>query len=298
MPIRCVISVPSKMITGVFNIRFALAHAIENLDASNIGIKTLVGDSVGSECEIKGEGKNWYTVHRIPDNCVGRSEISLIGSVTVDGTSETFDGRKAIIQYDTRRMVRCVMTAREKTVIGKSNIRLTFARKIQGLDLSNVEIETVSGDPIGEDVTVWGRGGDWYITCKIPDTCIGISEVSLTGSVIANGVIETIDARSVRIAYDTVKTVDVTFGSPIKRGRKIEIPVSFDTPIQHLKKRNFRFSRAIPFQLYGASDSYSLVLSDKGKPLTVSVFGLVKKINGVDVKIMESVLEVNRGAHN
>ena len=98
--------------------------------------------------------------------------------------------------------------------------------------------------------------------------------------------------------YDTVKVVNASFGTPIKRGRKIEIPVSLDTPIQHLKKLNFRFSRATPFQLYGTSDSYSLVLPDKGKPLTVSVFGPVQKTNGIDVKIIENVLEVNRGALN
>ena len=296
MPIKCVISVPSKMITGVFNIRFALARRIENLDASNIGIKTLVGDAVGSECEIRGKGRNWYSVHRIPDNCVGRSEISLIGSI--NGTSETFDADTAIIQYDTRRMVRCVMTAPRKTVIGKSNIRLTFARDIQGLDLSNVKIETVSGDAIGDNIRVWGKEGNWYVTCKIPDNCIGRSEVSLTGSVIANGGLETIDARTVRIAYDTVKVVNASFGTPIKRGRKIEIPVSLDTPIQHLKKLNFRFSPATPFQLYGTGDSYSLVLPDKRKQLKVSVFGPVQKTNGIDVKIIENVLEVNRGALN
>ena len=198
MPIKCVISVPSKMITGVFNIRFALARRIENLSALNIGIKTLVGDAVGSEYEIRGTGRNWYSVHRIPDNCVGRSEISLIGSI--NGTSETFDADTAILQYDTRRTVRCVMTAPGKTVIGKSNIRLAFARDVQGLDLSNLNIETVSGDAIGDAVSVWGKDGNWYITCKIPDNCIGQSEVSLTGSVVANGGLETIDARSVRIA--------------------------------------------------------------------------------------------------
>ena len=60
MPIKCVISVPLKTITGVFNIRFALARPIETLDASNIGIKTLVGDTVGLEYEIRGKGRNWY----------------------------------------------------------------------------------------------------------------------------------------------------------------------------------------------------------------------------------------------
>ena len=296
MPIQCVISVPPKMITGVFNIRFALARRIETLEALNIGIKTLVGDAVGLNYEIKGKGRNWFTVHRIPDNCVGRSEISLIGSI--NGTSETFDARPVVLQYDTRRRVRCVLTAPVKTVKGKFNIRLTFARQVQDFDLSNVKIETVSGDPIGEDVRVWGQDGNWYLTCKIPDNCIGWSEVSLTGSVIVNSGLETIDARAVRIAYDTVRSVAASFGTPIKRGRKIEIPVSFDTPIQHLKKPNFRFSHATPFQLYGTSDSYSLVLPDKGKPLTVSVFGPVQKINGIDVKIIENVLEVKRGALN
>ena len=131
MPIKCVISVPRQTITGLFNTRLAFARPIDTLNASNIGIKTLVGDTVGLEYEIRGKGRNWYIAHKIPDNRVGRSEISLIGSVTVNGISETIDARTAILHYDTRRRVRCVMTAPQKTVIGKSNIRLTFARNVQ-----------------------------------------------------------------------------------------------------------------------------------------------------------------------
>ena len=155
-----------------------LRAAVETLNASNIRIDTESGDPIGENYRIQGKGKHWYILHRIPDNCVGSSEIALMGSVNVNGTPETIDARAARIIYDTRRIVRCVMTAPTQTVKGKFNIRLTFARNVQDLDLSNVDIETVSGDPIsgdpiGEDVRVWGESGNWYLTFKIPDARVG-----------------------------------------------------------------------------------------------------------------------------
>ena len=291
MPIKCVISVPLKTITGLFNIRFALARPIETLDASNIGIKTLVGDTVGLEYEIRGKGRNWYSVHKIPDNRVGRSEISLIGSITVNGTSETIDARTAILHYDTRRMVRCVMTAPQKTVIGKSNIRLTFARNVQGLNLSNVNIKTVSGDAMGEDVRVWGEDGNWYITCKVPHACVGMSEISLTGSVIANGALETIDAHAVRIAYDTLRSLPMHSGQVRYEKSRVILPITFETDVSGLTKKHFRLTAVsghsasrMRCYLYGKDKDYELVFIPNGYRrgvFTVSMARQVQKANGV-----------------
>ena len=302
MPIKCVISVPSQTVTGAFNTRYAFARAVETLNASNIRIDTESGDPIGENYRIQGKGKHWYILHRILDGCVGSSEITLTGSVNVNGTSEAIDARAARIIYDTRRIVRCVMTAPTQTVKGKFNIRLTFARNVQDLDLSNVDIETVSGDPIsgdpiGEDVRVWGEDGNWYLTFKIPDARVGRSQITLTGSVIANGALETLDAKAVTIDYDTRRSLMMHWGE-IRYGKnQLTLPITFETDVIGLTKKHFRLTAVsghsvsrLRCYLYGKDKDYELVFIPNGYRrgvFTVEIARPVHKTNGIrmDVEI-------------
>ena len=89
----------------------------------------------------------------------------------------------------------------------------------------------------------------------------------------------------VTVEYDTIRTVRATYGTPIKQNGKIEVPVSFDTPIQHLKKRNFRLSVPAPFQLYRENgDTYRVVLPERSSPFGITVSGTVRKQNETSVR--------------
>ena len=183
------------------------------------------------------------------------------------------------------------MTAPQKTVIGKSNIRLTFARNVQGLNLSNVNIETVSGDAMGEDVRVSGVDGNWYLTCKIPDTCVGVSEISLTGSVIANGALETIDARATRIAYDTQRSLPMHSGKVRYEKSRFILPITFETDVSGLTKKHFLLTTVsghsvsrMRCYLYGKDKDYELVFIPNGYRRGVFRVGMarqVQKANGI-----------------
>ena len=302
MSIKCVISVPSQTVTGAFSTRYAFARVIEMLDVFNIRIDTESGDSIGENYRVKGMGKHWYIQHRIPDNCVGNSEIALTGSVNVNGRPESIDARAARIHYDTRRIVRCVMTAPAQTVKGKFNIRLTFARNVQDLDLSNVNIETVlgdpiSGDPIGENVSVWGEDGNWYLTFKIPEFHVGSSQITLTGSVIANGAFETIDVKAVTVDYDTRRSLRMHWGEIRYQKNQLTLPITFGTDVIGLTKKHFRLTvvsghsvSRLRCYLYGKDRDYELVFIPNGYRrgvFRVEIVRPVHKTNGIrmDVEI-------------
>ena len=100
-------------------------------------------------------------------------------------------------------------------------------------------------------------------------------------------------AKPVEIAYDTVKVVKATWGTPVVSPQKTEIPISFDAPLQHLRKRNFRLSQALPFQLYRFGEGYKIVIPKRIQGvLSVQVLGSVVKESGVEAVIAESILEV------
>ena len=180
-------------------------------------------------------------------------------------------------------MIRGVITAPQGIITGAFNIRFGFIRPIE-LTAADITVETLEGDALGHTKdTFRGSGASYHILCYVPDGRSGKSRIS----VVKDG----LEVEPVEIAYDTVQTVRATWGTPIRRGTKVEIPIFFGVAIENLKKRNFTFSCPCPFQLYGSGDTYSLIVPQR-TGLIVTVSGTVRKTNGVRAEIQEMVLEV------
>lgn len=177
-----------------------------------------------------------------------------------------------------------VITAPRGMITGAFNLRFDFIRPIE-LMSDDIHVEVLEGDALGcPKDNFGGSGANYHVLCYLPDGRSGKSRISVNRS--------DLEVEPVIVTYDTVRTVVATWGTPIRRGnRKVELPIAFDVAIEHLKKRNFRFSCACPFQLYGSGDAYSLVVPDR-TGLTVTVSGAVRKANGVRAEIESAVLEV------
>ena len=176
-----------------------------------------------------------------------------------------------------------VITAPTGIITGAFNLLFDFIRPIE-LIASDIVVETLAGDALGHPKDSFGgSGARYHILCYPPDGRSGKSRIS----VVKTGLV----VEPVVITYDTVRTVRATWGTPIQRGTKVELPISFGVAIENLKKRNFRFSQALPFQLYGSSDSYSLIVPQR-TGLIVTVSGAVRKANGVRAEIAENQLSV------
>ena len=186
-----------------------------------------------------------------------------------------------------------VITVPKQTITGAFTVLMTFIRDIE-LTVDDVVITTLEGDALGHAKDHFGGGGaDYFMLCYLPDARSGQSRIAIRKAGIA--------VEPVVVTYDTVKTVVATWGTPIRHGSKIEIPVAFGAAIENLHKRNFTLSPPCPFQLYGTADAYSLVVPEKtaGEVFTVAVAGAVRKANGVRADIIqETLLEVDRGTLN
>jgi len=181
-------------------------------------------------------------------------------------------------------IMRCVITAPTKVITGAFNIRFAFPEPLE-LTQADVVVETLEGDALGHSKDCFGGSSkDYYILCYLPDERKGKSRISVSK--------EGLDVQPVTVEYDTIKTIIATWGTPIQRGSRIELPVSFDDSVQNLKKRNFRFSYATPYQLYGTGDTYSVVIPQRQEDFTVAVSGAVEKTNGLRAEIKKTILEV------
>ena len=179
-----------------------------------------------------------------------------------------------------------VITAPEGIITGAFTLLFAFWRETE-FSLSDIRIETLAGHALGHTKdSLGGSGKDYHILCYLPEGRKGESRIS----VVKDG----FDVTPVTVEYDTIRTVHATYGTPIKQNGKIEVPVSFDAPIQHLKKRNFRFSVPAPFQLYRENgDAYRVVLPERSSPFRITVSGRVRKMNGVGANIEETRLQVS-----
>lgn len=176
-----------------------------------------------------------------------------------------------------------VITAPKGIIIGAFNIRFDFIRPIV-LTAADITVETLAGDALGHTKDSFGgSGANYHILCYIPDARLGRSRISVNKA--------DLEVEPIEIEYDTIKVVRPTWGTPIQRGSKVELPVTFDVAIENLKKRNFQFSQASPFQLYGSGDTYSLVFSRR-TGLIITISGGIRKVNGVLASIVETVFEV------
>lgn len=182
--------------------------------------------------------------------------------------------------------MRGVITAPKKIITGAFTLLFSFPMDID-LSADHIHVETIDGDALGHPKDNFcGSGKHYHLLCYIPDARAGKSRVS----VVKDGV----DVSSVVLEYDTVRTVNAAFGEPVSRGRKVEIPVSLDTPVRRLKKRHFLVSPPMPCTLYGSGNSYDLVVSPSAsqREFSVSVSGNIEKANGLDAVIAEDSLEV------
>ena len=155
------------------------------------------------------------------------------------------------------------------------------------LDKSDIEIETLDGDALGDPRdTFSGEGTAYHYLFYIPDGRVGSSKISVS--------VPGVDVASVVVAYDTLGTIDATFGVPIQRNNKTEIPVAFDAEVEILHKRVFEMSRPVPFQIYRQDDmNYSLVLQTQNTDgLIIAVSGSVRKAGGIPAEITPLILEL------
>ena len=174
-----------------------------------------------------------------------------------------------------------VITVPQGIITGAFNVRFDFIRELE-LTAADVVVETLEGDALEHTKDSFGgSGANYHILCYLPENRAGRSRISVNKEGLA--------VEPVEIAYDTVRTVRATWGMPIPRGAKVEIPISFSVAIENLKKRNFTLPG--PFQLYGSGNSYSLIVPQR-TGLTVTVSGAVRKLNGVRAEITAAAFEV------
>ena len=64
--------------------------------------------------------------------------------------------------------IKCVISVPSQTVTGAFSTRYAFARGVEMLNASNIRIDTESGDPIGENYRIQGKGKHWYIPSQDP----------------------------------------------------------------------------------------------------------------------------------
>ena len=178
-------------------------------------------------------------------------------------------------------MVRCVISAPKKIITGAFNILFSFSEDVD-FTTDNFRIEMLSGDPLGDPRDrLKGKANHYMFQCYIPVAKYGRSRISL----------DMLDAwaEPVEIEYDTVRVVKAEWGTLVRKRQGVEIPVSFDTPLKHLRKRNFLISKSMPFQLYRRGDAYVVSVQNRGVPFSIEVAGLITKASGVDGYIEKSV---------
>ena len=184
--------------------------------------------------------------------------------------------------------MRGIITAPKKVITGAFTLLFAFPSEIP-LTPADIKVETLEGDALGHAKDNFGGSGKHYhLLCYLPDARTGKSRFS----VVKAGV----SVQPVIVEYDTVRTVIATWGTPVKRNGKIDIPVTFDASVKRLRRHHFRVSEPrCPCQLYGYGDTYELVVSP-APTLTsfrVTLSGTLEKENGLEALIATSSLEVN-----
>ena len=181
--------------------------------------------------------------------------------------------------------MRCVITAPQKVITGTFNILFAFPQEVY-LTRKDFRIDRVSGDPLGDPRDcLMGEGKHWMCQCYVPSNIAGKSWIELDMRGFLSDIIE--------IEYDTTKNVTATWLEPVTTDDRTELSLFFNSPLQHLRKINFKFSKPVSFQLYRVGELYQLVLSKKNRRgFSVRVGGKVVKENGIKSVIDDNVLEV------
>jgi len=177
--------------------------------------------------------------------------------------------------------MRGVITAPANIIGGAFNILISFPSEVE-LSYADIFIETLAGNALGNKKdTFGGSGNHYFMLCYLADGLKGKCRIHVLGHEVA----------PVEIEYDTVRTITVAYGDPIRRGRKTEIPFTLSDPVVNLRKIHFSLSRPAQKELYGAGTEYQIVVHGS-TGFRVTATGTVKKENGLTATITEAVLDV------
>lgn len=132
---RGVITAPTTVITGAFNVRFSFPQNVD-FTADNFHVETLSGDALGDVRDhLKGNGNHYMLMCYIPTEKYGRSRVSL--DLEVDGAP--VDAKPVEIEYDTVRSIVPVWgTPIERG--NKVEIPLTLPAPVVNLDKGNFQV--------------------------------------------------------------------------------------------------------------------------------------------------------------
>ena len=183
--------------------------------------------------------------------------------------------------------MRGVITAPKRVVTGAFTLLFSFPSDVP-LTKTDIKVETLEGDALGHAKDTFGGSGKHYhLLCYLPDARAGKSRFSVAKTGVR--------VEPVIVEYDTVRTAIATWGTPVQRNRKIEIPVTFDASIKRLRKQHFQVSEPMPYQLYGQGDAYELVVcpSRAVTRFQITISGTVQKNNELAVAIPLNTLEVD-----
>ena len=165
------------------------------------------------------------------------------------------------------------ITVPKGIISGAFNIRVSLPKPVQWFSISNILIETVSGQPLGHQSDRFGGNGkDYHLLCYPPEASIGETRFSLQGNVTVppENTLETLEAVPRTVTYDTVRIVTVTFGAVVRTPKQIRLPIQLSTPVIGLTKKHFSFEQVsgtnlegTKIYLYGSDDAYELVFVPK-----------------------------------
>lgn len=199
--------------------------------------------------------------------------------------------------------MRGVISVPNKIIIGAFDVRFSFFKPVDDFDMSNVNVDTLSGDPILDYHTFnkIGNGQGYYLTYKMPESCVGKSRISFNGEVNVNGIQEEIKGNYKDIEYDTDKDAAAVFGDQFYRNRAFIVPFDFPFNIIGLTKRHFNLIKVsgnvlsrLKFSLYGSENKFYLSFYPKygGSFIIQSNQRSLVKENGIIISMIESSIEV------
>lgn len=178
-----------------------------------------------------------------------------------------------------------VITAPKKVITGAFTVLFSFVRAERMLTFSDIRVETLEGDALGNPKDhLMTNGNDTALLCYLPDQRKGKSRIALS---------DDFDVAPVIIAYDTIRTLTPVWGTPVRRHRNIEIPITLSEAV-FLRKQHFRTSAPMRCWLYGTGRDYQFVVAPSAaqKRFSVSVSGTVNRTNGIVAEIQAATVEV------
>lgn len=177
-----VITVPKKIITGAFNIRFDFIRPIE-FASDDVNVETLEGDALGhTKDSFTGEGMSYNVLCYLPEGIAGKSRVSVPGHEVepVEVVYDTFSEIDAIFLDP-------YLLEPEKRV----EVPIFLVDPVQRLRKANIKCSR----PI--PFQIYGEDSDWTLSLNAPKAPV---ELEMVGSIKkANGLRANLIADSIRI---------------------------------------------------------------------------------------------------